>query len=123
MGPMRSMTCGWGKDGRITVDMVLGATVFGVVGAAIGYYWGTTASLAAASAVGVVFGTLIGLLGGPAVLHQHRVRGYLRRRSCLAGLRNGCGAPRRCFRRSGGGLSRSATGDADGTAPAIESVA
>ena len=39
MGPMRSMAGGWGKDGRITVDMVLGATVFGVVGAAIGYYW------------------------------------------------------------------------------------
>ena len=52
------------EDGRITVDMVFGATVFGVVGAAIGYYWGTTASLAAASAVGVVFGFLIGLLGG-----------------------------------------------------------
>ncbi len=61
---MRSMAGGWGKDGRITVDMVLGATVFGVVGTAIGYYWGTTASLVAASAVGVVFGFLIGLLGG-----------------------------------------------------------
>ena len=61
---MHSMTSGWGEDGRITADMVLGATVFGVVGAAIGYYWGTTASLAAASAVGVVFGSLIGLLGG-----------------------------------------------------------
>lgn len=61
---MRSMTGGWGKNGRITVDMVLGATVFGVVGAALGYYWGTTASLVAASAVGVVFGFLIGLLGG-----------------------------------------------------------
>src|SRR2546426_6356695 len=58
------MTSGCGEDGRITVDMVLGATVFGVVGAAIGYYWATTASLVAASAVGVVFGFLIGLLGG-----------------------------------------------------------
>src|SRR2546425_11488034 len=64
IGPMRSMTGGWGRDGRITVDMVLGATVFGVVGAAIGYYWGTTASLVIASAVGVAFGFLIGLLGG-----------------------------------------------------------
>jgi hypothetical protein len=61
---MRSMTSGWGEDGRITVDMVLGATVFGVVGAAIGYYLGTTASLVVASAVGVAFGFLIGLLGG-----------------------------------------------------------
>lgn len=61
---MHSMTSGWGEDGRITVDMVLGATVFGVVGAAIGYYWGTTASLVIASAVGVAFGFLIGLLGG-----------------------------------------------------------
>src|SRR3989449_3612314 len=58
------LTSGWGEDGRITADMVLGATVFGVVGAAIGYYWGTTASLVTASAVGVVFGFLIGLLGG-----------------------------------------------------------
>ena len=61
---MHGMTSGRGEDGRITVDMVLGATVFGVVGAAIGYYWGMTASLVAASAVGVVFGFLIGLLGG-----------------------------------------------------------
>jgi len=44
--------------------MVFGAAVFGVVGAAIGYYWGTTASLVIASAVGVAFGFLIGLLGG-----------------------------------------------------------
>jgi len=64
MDPMHRMTSVGGEDGRITADMVLGATVFGVVGAAIGYYWGTTASLAAASAVGVVFGSLIGLLGG-----------------------------------------------------------
>jgi len=52
------------EDGRITVDMVFGATVFGVVGAAIGYYWGTTASLVIVSTVGVAFGFLIGLLGG-----------------------------------------------------------
>jgi len=52
------------EHGRVTVDMVFGATVFGVVGAAIGYYWGTTASLIIASAVGVAFGFLIGLLGG-----------------------------------------------------------
>jgi hypothetical protein len=64
MDPIHGMTSGRGEDGRITFDMVLGATVFGVVGAAIGYYWGTTASLVAASAVGVVFGFLIGLLGG-----------------------------------------------------------
>jgi hypothetical protein len=61
---MPGMACGWGEDGRITVDMVMGATVFGVVGAAIGYYLGTTASLVVASAVGVAFGFLIGLLGG-----------------------------------------------------------
>jgi len=52
------------EHGRITLDMVLGATVFGVVGAAIGYYFGTSASLVIASAVGVAFGSLIGLLGG-----------------------------------------------------------
>jgi hypothetical protein len=53
-----------GEHGRISFDMVLGATVFGVTGAAIGYYWGTTASLVIACAVGVAFGLLIGLLGG-----------------------------------------------------------
>src|SRR6266852_8176107 len=58
------MACCREEHGRITFDMVLGATVFGVVGAAIGYYWGTTASLVIASAVGVAFGFLIGLLGG-----------------------------------------------------------
>jgi hypothetical protein len=52
------------EHGRVTFDMVLGATVFGVVGTAIGYYLGTTASLVVASAVGVAFGFLIGLLGG-----------------------------------------------------------
>lgn len=53
-----------GQHGRITLDMLLGAAVFGVVGAAIGYYWGTTASMAIATAVGLTFGFLIGLLGG-----------------------------------------------------------
>jgi hypothetical protein len=52
------------EHGRVTLDMLLGAAVFGVVGAAIGYYWGTSASLAVATAVGLVFGFLIGLLGG-----------------------------------------------------------
>src|SRR2546430_16566029 len=52
------------EHGRVTFDMVFGATVFGVVGAAIGYYWGTTASLVIVSTVGVAFGFLIGLLGG-----------------------------------------------------------
>src|SRR5256712_12731193 len=44
--------------------MVLGEKLFGVVGAAIGYYWGTPATLVIASAVGVAFGFLIGRLGG-----------------------------------------------------------
>ena len=52
------------EHGRVTLDMLLGAAVFGVVGAAIGYYWGTGASLVVATAVGLVFGFLIGLLGG-----------------------------------------------------------
>lgn len=52
------------EHGRVTLDMLLGAAVFGVVGAAIGYYWGTSVSLAVATAVGLVFGFLIGLLGG-----------------------------------------------------------
>ena len=61
---MRGMTSGRNEDGRITFDMVLGATVFGVTGTAIGYYLGTTPSLVIASAIGVAFGSLIGLLGG-----------------------------------------------------------
>ena len=52
------------QHGRITLDMLFGAVVFGIVGAAIGYYWGTTASMAIATAVGLTFGFLIGLLGG-----------------------------------------------------------
>ena len=55
----------WGdQHGRVTLDMLLGAGVFGVVGAAIGYYWGTTAGMVVATAVGLTFGFLIGLLGG-----------------------------------------------------------
>src|SRR5713101_6226056 len=50
--------------GRITLDMLFGAVVFGIVGAAIGYYWGTDASIAVAAAAGLTFGFLIGLLGG-----------------------------------------------------------
>lgn len=52
------------EHGRVTLDMLLGSVVFGVVGAAIGYYWGTRASLVVATVVGLVFGFLIGLLGG-----------------------------------------------------------
>jgi len=53
-----------GQCGRITLDMLFGAVVFGIVGAAIGYYWGTDASIAVAAAAGLTFGFLIGLLGG-----------------------------------------------------------
>jgi len=49
---------------RVTFDMVLGAGVFGIVGAAIGYYLNTTGSIVMAGAVGTVFGFMIGLLGG-----------------------------------------------------------
>jgi len=49
---------------RITFDMVFGAAVFGIVGAAIGYYLGEAGSIAIAAAIGVTFGFLIGTLGG-----------------------------------------------------------
>jgi hypothetical protein len=52
------------EEGRVTLDMVIGAVVFGIVGAAIGYYLDTTGSIAVAAAIGTVFGLLIGLLGG-----------------------------------------------------------
>lgn len=61
---MPSETSMHSQRGRVTLDMLFGAVVFGTVGAAIGYYWGTTASMAIATAVGLTFGFLIGLLGG-----------------------------------------------------------
>src|SRR5207253_9144479 len=51
------------EHGRVTVEMGFGATVFGVVGAAIGDYWGTTWSLFIGSCVGVAFGVRVGLWG------------------------------------------------------------
>ncbi len=53
-----------GQHGRITLDMLLGAAVFGIVGAAIGYYWDTAACVTIPTAAGLTFGFLIGLLGG-----------------------------------------------------------
>ena len=61
---MRAPLRWWGEPGRVTFDMLLGAAVFGVVGASIGYYLGAGASIAVAAAVGLVFGFLIGFLGG-----------------------------------------------------------
>jgi len=56
---------GWrSQRARVTFDMVLGAAVFGIVGAAIGYYLNTTGSIFMAGAIGTVFGFMIGLLGG-----------------------------------------------------------
>lgn len=52
------------QDGRITLDMLLGGAVFGIVGAAIGYYLNATASIYVSAIIGLVFGMLIGLLGG-----------------------------------------------------------
>jgi hypothetical protein len=51
------------KQGR-TFDMVFGAVVFGIVGAAIGYYINTAASIPVAGIIGTVFGLFIGILGG-----------------------------------------------------------
>jgi hypothetical protein len=48
----------------VTLDMLIGAVVFGTVGAAIGYYLGSGFTIGVASAIGVVFGFLIGILGG-----------------------------------------------------------
>ena len=52
------------KRGGLTFDMVFGAVVFGIVGAAIGYYINATASIPVAGVIGTVFGLLIGILGG-----------------------------------------------------------
>jgi hypothetical protein len=52
------------KRGGLTFDMVFGAVVFGIVGAAIGYYINTAASIPVAGIIGTVFGLFIGILGG-----------------------------------------------------------
>jgi hypothetical protein len=52
------------KQHFVTLDMVIGAVVFGVVGAAIGYYLGSGFSIVVASVVGMAFGFSIGILGG-----------------------------------------------------------
>jgi hypothetical protein len=48
----------------LTFDMVFGAVVFGIVGAAIGYHINTAASIPVAGIIGTVFGLFIGILGG-----------------------------------------------------------
>jgi hypothetical protein len=56
---------GWAvKRGGLTFDMVFGAVVFGSVGAAIGYYINTGASIPIAGVIGIVLGLCIGILGG-----------------------------------------------------------
>jgi hypothetical protein len=52
------------KPGGLTFDMVFGAVVFGIVGAAIGYYINATASIPVAGVIGTVLGLFIGILGG-----------------------------------------------------------
>jgi hypothetical protein len=52
------------KRGGLTFDMVFGAVVFGIVGAAIGYYINTGASIPVAGIIGMVLGLCIGILGG-----------------------------------------------------------
>src|SRR3989442_7859340 len=66
------------EHGRVTFDMVFGAAVFGVVGAAIGYYLGTTSSLVIASAVGGAVGFLIRLPGRRPVFVSTVCRGPFR---------------------------------------------
>jgi hypothetical protein len=44
--------------------MVFGAVVFGIVGAAIGYYMNTTGSIWLAGVIGMLLGLCIGVLGG-----------------------------------------------------------
>ena len=56
---------GWAiKRGGLSFDMVFGAVVFGIVGAAIGYYINAAASIPVATIIGSVFGFFIGILGG-----------------------------------------------------------
>ena len=56
---------GWAiKRGGLSFDMVFGAVVFGIVGAAIGYYINAAASIPVATIIGTVLGVFIGILGG-----------------------------------------------------------
>ena len=50
--------------GRPSIDMVFGTVVFGVVGAAVGYYMNTPGSIWVAGIVGMLLGFSIGVLGG-----------------------------------------------------------
>jgi hypothetical protein len=52
------------RRGILTLDMLLGAAIFGIVGAAIGYYLNASGSIWVAAVIGVIFGSLIGTLGG-----------------------------------------------------------
>jgi hypothetical protein len=49
---------------RPSIDMIFGAVVFGIVGAAVGYYMNTTGSIWVAAIVGMLLGLFIGVLGG-----------------------------------------------------------
>jgi len=51
------------EPGRVTVDMALGAVVFGIVGATIGYSLNIGVSLIMPLGVGVVLGSIIGRFG------------------------------------------------------------
>ena len=50
--------------GRVSLDMVFGSIVFGIVGLAIGYYMDTRASIVVAGLIGMLLGLFIGILGG-----------------------------------------------------------
>ena len=51
-------------EGRVTLDMLFGSIVFGIVGLAIGYYLDTRASIAVAGLIGMLLGLFVGILGG-----------------------------------------------------------
>ena len=46
------------------MDMIFGAVLFGIVGAAIGYYMNTAGSIWLAGIIGMLLGLFIGVLGG-----------------------------------------------------------
>ena len=50
--------------GRVSLDMVFGSIVFGIVGLAIGYYMDVRGGIAVAGLIGMLLGLFIGILGG-----------------------------------------------------------
>ena len=62
--PLRALKLRGDHPGRVSLDMVFGSIVFGIVGLAIGYYMDVRGGIAVAGLIGMLLGLFIGILGG-----------------------------------------------------------